>query len=54
MPHDHLASQAHPCAEIAELPIAVCRLVQIHEVHVDRRPRDVTVELRVQMDERLV
>ena len=30
-------------------PIAVCGLVQIHEVHVDRRPREITIELRVQM-----
>src|SRR5438105_3609055 len=36
-----------------ELAVAVGRLVEIHEVHVDLRPGQVAVVLRVEMDERL-
>ena len=50
---DHLAAQPQPAADEPELAVAVGRLVQVHEVHVDRRPGDVAVELRVQVRERL-
>ena len=35
VPHDHRALQAHARADEAELPVAVRRLVEVHEVHVD-------------------
>src|SRR5690606_6359322 len=35
-------------------PIAVSRLVQVHEIHVDLTPGQFTVELGVEMRERLL
>ena len=37
---DHFAVDAHPRADEAEFAVAVRRLVQVHEIHVDRRPRE--------------
>ena len=54
MADDDLAREAHPRVNEAELPVAVRGLVEIHEVHVDRVPREVTIELRVEMHERLL
>ena len=50
---DGLARDAEAGLDVAELPVAVRGLVEVHEVHVDRRPRNVTVGLRVQVEERL-
>ena len=54
MTDDHLARFSHAAADIAEFAVAMGRLVQIHEVHVDRRPGQVPVELGVEMHEGLV
>ena len=54
VPGDGLPAEPHPRREVAELAIAVRRLVQVHEVHVDLRPRELAVELRVQVEERLL
>ncbi len=51
--HD-LARQAQARADEAVLPVAVGRLVEVHEVHVDGVPGDVAVELGVEVAERLV
>ena len=51
--HD-LAGQAQPRADEPELAVAVGGLVQVHEVHVDRAPRQVAVELRVEVQEGLL
>ena len=53
MADDDLPRLAHPRADEAELAVAVGRLVQVHEVHVDRRPGQIAVELRVQVGQRL-
>src|SRR5205823_12873759 len=37
-----------------ELAITMRRLVQVHKIHVDCRPWQLTVELSVQMHERLI
>ena len=50
---DYLPPHASAAGEKSKLAIAVCRLIQIHEVHVDRRPWQLAVELRVQMHKRL-
>ncbi len=50
--HD-LARQAQARADVTELAAAVGGLVQVHEIHVDVRPRDVAVELGVQVGQRL-
>ncbi len=49
---DDLAGQAQPAPDEAVLAVAVRRLVQVHEIHVNRRPRDVAIVLRVQMRDR--
>ena len=51
---DDLAVEAHARVDETRLAVAVRRLVEVHEVHVDRRPRQVAIELRVQMQERLL
>ena len=52
--HHHLALQAHARPDEAKLPVAVRRLVGVHEVHVNISPRNVAVELRVQVGQRLL
>ena len=51
--HDR-AFEAKPCGEEPELAVTMGGLVQVHEVHVDGGPRDLVVELRVQVEERLL
>ena len=54
MADDDFARQTHARVDEARLPVAVGRLVQVHEVHVDRVPRQVAIELGVEMHERLL
>ena len=54
MADDDLARETHASVNEARLPVAVRGLVQVHEVHVDRVPREVTTELGMEMDERLL
>ena len=54
MADDDLAGEAHARMDETRLAIAVRRLVQVHEIHVDRAPRQVAIELRVEMQERLL
>jgi hypothetical protein len=50
---DHsLAGHAGAGLDVAELPVAVCGLVQVHEVHVDLGPRQPRVRLGVQVQQR--
>ena len=51
--YDDLALDAHSGHDMAVLTVAVCSLVLIHEVHVDRIIRDLLIELGVQMKKRL-
>ncbi len=46
--------QPQPGGHEPELPVAVGGLVEVHEVHVDRRPRDVAMVLGMEVEERLV
>ncbi len=48
--HD-LPAEAQAGVDEPRLAIAVRGLVEVHEVHVDRAPRQVAVELRVEMNE---
>ena len=50
--HD-LALEPQARDDEPELAVAVGRLVQVHEVHVDLRPGQLAVELRVQVRQRL-
>src|SRR6266480_4908040 len=46
---DHFPPHASPAGEKTKLAIAVCRLIEVHEVHVDRRPWQLAVELGMKM-----
>src|SRR5215472_18954710 len=46
--------KSHSAADEAEFAIAVGRLIQIHEIHVYRRPGQLLIELCVQMDQGLM
>ena len=48
-----LASHRHPCLDVAELTVAVRRLVEVHEVHVDLVPGQREVHLGVQVQQGL-
>ena len=54
MTDDRLPAQTHSRLDEPELAVAVCRLVQVHEVHVDLGPRQLAVELGVQMEQGLL
>jgi hypothetical protein len=50
--HYDLAWKTHSRNHEPEFPLARSRLVQVHEVHVNGGPRELFVELRVQMEKR--
>jgi len=52
--YDYLARYTHTSADVTELDVAVCRLVEVHEVHVDAVPRQLGVILSVEVEERLL
>ena len=49
--YHHFAADAHAGADVAELTVAVGRLVEVHEVHVHRVPRNLLVVLRVEVEQ---
>ena len=51
---DRLARRADPAQDVGELTVAVGGLVEVHEVHVDLRPRELDVGLGVQVQHRLL
>jgi hypothetical protein len=51
--HDDLPVQPQPAHDEAVLAVAVGGLVQVHEVHVNRGPGQVAVELGVQVGQGL-
>ena len=51
---NHLAGYTHASADVAELDVAVSRLVEVHEVHVDGLPRNLGVVLCVEVEEGLL
>ena len=53
MADDHLAVEPQPGVDEPGLAVAVRRLVEVHEIHVDLAPRQVAIELRVQVQKRL-
>src|SRR5512135_113303 len=50
--YNDLSVELHPAPNEPELPIAMCRLIEVHEIHVDARPWQLGTELSVQMEER--
>jgi hypothetical protein len=53
VPGHGLAGHAQPGGDVAELPVAVRGLVEVHEVHVDAGPGQRHVGLGVQVQQRL-
>ncbi len=53
VPDDGRARDPEARRDVRVLPVAVRRLVEVHEVEVDRVPRQLDVRLRVQVQERL-
>jgi hypothetical protein len=53
VPDDRLATAPQPGLDEREFPVSVRGLVEVHEVHVDLRPREIAVVLRVKVDQRL-
>ena len=49
---DHLALNAHAGHDVAILTVAVCGLVLVHEIHIDRIVRNLFVELCMKMKQR--
>jgi hypothetical protein len=47
---DYLASHEKASADVAELTIPMSSLVQVHEIHVDRRPWQFAIELRMKVE----
>ena len=52
--YNNLSRDAHTGADVTELDVAMSRLVEVHEVHVDRIPREFCVILSVEVEERLL
>ena len=53
MADDDLAGEAQAGGDEAELAVAMGRLVQVHEIHVDGGPGKLAVELGMEMEKRL-
>ncbi len=51
--HHYLTVKAQACVNKTRLAIAVCGLIEVHEIHVNLAPRQITVELCMQMQKRL-
>src|SRR5215470_5632154 len=49
----NFAREPHSRSDEPEFPVPMSRLVQVHEAHVDRGPRELFIELRVQVEIRL-
>ena len=49
VPHNHFAFNTHAGHDMAVFPVAVCRLVLVHEIHVDGIVRNFHIELCMQM-----
>ena len=53
VPRHRLAGDAQPRLDVRELAVTVRGLVEVHEVHVDLAPRQIAVELRVEVQKGL-
>ena len=54
MAYHHLAAQTHAGADVSELAVAMCALVEVHEVHVDVVPWNLLVVLCVEVEKGLL
>ncbi len=53
MADDNLAIEPEPGVKEARLAIAVRGLVEVHEIHVNRGPGEIAIELGVEMEKGL-
>src|SRR5215469_4624190 len=51
---DNFSTNTHPGQDEAVFAVPVCSLIHVHEVHVNRVPRKIAIELRMQMADRLL
>ena len=54
MTNNNLAGNTHAAADMTELDVAMSRLVEVHEVHVDGVPWQLCVILGVEVEKRLL
>src|SRR5205085_4497957 len=54
MANNHLSVQPHSRHDETKLTVAMCALIKVHKIHIDGRPRNVAIELRVKMQQRLL
>ncbi|MOA08260.1 hypothetical protein D3C78_1280120 [compost metagenome] len=54
MSNDDFTRDTEPCPNMTILAVTMSGLVRIHEIHIDRFPRNVTIKLRVEMQKRLL
>ena len=54
MTDDDFAIEAHARVDEPRFAVAVRRLIEVHEIHVDGVPRQLAIELGVEMEERLL
>src|SRR5687767_440080 len=47
--YNNFSFQPHPRHDKTKLPVAMCRLVKVHEIHIYLSPGNITVELRMKM-----
>lgn len=45
MPYHYFPAQPHAAHDESEFAVAMCRLVQVHKIHIDLIPGNVSVEL---------
>ena len=54
MSYDNFTVLTHPGTDMAEFAVAMSRLVQVHEVHIHRIPRNFLIILCMEMQQRLL
>ena len=52
MAHHHLALHTHTADNVAVLSVTMCRLVLIHEVHINGIIGQLLIKLRMEMQQR--
>src|SRR5690554_7556759 len=53
MPYHHFARATHTGGDVTKFTVAMCTLIQVHEIHIDLIPGNLLVELGMEMHQRL-
>jgi len=51
MTDEHFSLHVHSACDKTMFTITMRRLIEVHEIHIDRIPRDVTIELCPKMEQ---